>query len=179
LALKHIVKIFIITAGFILLFNINSFAFIDAAAWGGYIFKGKVENDSSAEPKGGQYGIKAHYNTSLVPLLEIGLGGYYQYAKITYDVLNKDSDFERQTAGFDVNLILTLPVIHPYLRGTYAIWDKIEDEKENFKAYGAGVGVEITIFPLIRIFGEYMFENTEHDTYLRTNAANLGIKIDF
>ena len=176
--MKNILKVFIITAGFVLLFNVSSFALVDGAVWGGYIFKGEAELEPDADPTGGQYGIKAHYNTSLIPLIKIGLGGYYQYGKLKYDLLDEET-YTRETAGLDVNLILSLPVVHPYLRGTYAIWDKLEKDKENFKAYGAGVGVEITIFPLIRIFGEYMFENSEHDNaYLRTNAVNLGLKVD-
>lgn len=176
--MKNIFKVFIITAGLVLLFNANSYALVDGSVWGGYIFKGEAEAMPSADPTGGEYGVKAHYNTSLIPLIEIGLGGYYQYSRLKYDLLDNET-FTRKTAGLDVNLILSLPVIHPYLRGTYAIWDKFDQDKENFKAYGAGAGLEITVFPLIRVFGEYMFENTEHfDSYLKTNAVNLGIKVD-
>ena len=118
--MKNIFKVFIIAAGMVLLFNMNSFALVDGAVWGGYVFKGEVEDESKADPTGGHYGIKAHYNTSLAVLFDIGLGGYYQYEQLKYDILDKDT-YTRQTAGLDVNLILKLPVLHPYLRGTYAI----------------------------------------------------------
>lgn len=174
--MKNILKVFIMTAGLIVSFNVNSFALVDGAVWGGYAFNGEFEG-SSDEPKGMNYGLKAHYNTSLIPLIELGLGGYYQISKYKFDI--KDDTFKRQSIGLDVNLILSLPIIHPYVRGTYAFWDKFEDNTERFKAYGIGAGLEFTVFPFIRIFGEYMFENTDHDSsYLRTNAVNFGLKAD-
>lgn len=174
--MKNIFKVFIITAGLVVFVNVNSFALVDGAAWGGYAFNGKIEN-STEDPQGVQYGVKAHYNTSLIPLIELGLGGYYQLSKYKYDIM--DDTIERQSAGFDANLILSLPIIHPYARGTYAFWDKLDDDAEKFKAYGAGAGLELVVFPFIRIYGEYMFENTEHnEAYLRTNSVNFGLKLD-
>ena len=174
--MKNIFKVFIMTAGLIVSFNVNSFALVDGAVWGGYVFNGELEN-SKDEPKGANYGAKAHYNTSLIPLIELGLGGYYQISKYKFDIM--DDTLQRQSIGLDVNLILSLPIIHPYVRGTYAFWDKYEDDVERFKAYGVGAGLELTVFPFIRIFGEYMYENTEHySSYLRTNTVNFGLKAD-
>jgi hypothetical protein len=173
-------KVFIITAGVVLLFNVNSFALVDGAVWGGFGFNGKVEGQPDADPKGFPlYGAKAHYNTSLIPFVELGIGGYYQYTKIKYDILNTETDQVRKSGGIDANIILSVPIIHPYLRGTYALWDKIENDTERFKAYGVGAGVEITIFPFLRIFGEYMYDHTEHNnTYLKMNTVNFGLKAD-
>jgi hypothetical protein len=176
--LKNLLRVFIITAGVVLLFNVNSFALVDGAAWGGYAFKGEVEGNSDAKPKGGQYGVKAHYNTSLIPFIELGLGGYYQNTKINFDITSFDT-IERKSAGLDVNIILSLPIIHPYIRGTYAFWDKLDTDVEKYKAYGYGAGLELTVFPFIRIFGEYMYDHTEHnDAFLKMNSVNFGLKAD-
>jgi len=174
---KNIFKVFIITAGMVLLFNVNSFALVDGAVWGGSVFKGSIENGGDIEASSWQYGIKAHYNTSFAALFELGLGAYYQDTKLKFDLTSSDS-ISRKSAGFDGNLILSLPVIHPYLRGTYAFWDKFDDDKEKFKAYGYGLGVEISILPFIRIFGEYMYESTDHTNVLTTNCVNFGLKAD-
>lgn len=179
--MKNIFKVFVITAGIILFYNVNSFALVDGAAWGGYSFNGQVEGNSSADPHGLQYGAKAHYNTGLIPMLVLGVGGYYQYTKVKFDILNSETDVKRQSAGIDANLIVDIPVfpIDPYVRGTFAIWDKYDNNVENFKAYGAGLGIEITFLPFMRVFGEYMFDKTDHDGYLKMNSVNLGLKVDF
>jgi len=175
---KNFFKVLILTGGIVIFVNINSFALVDVAGWGGYTFNGTVENNSSADPKGVDYGVKAHINTSVILLFDLGLGAYYEGSKLKYG-LNTDPAFNRKSAGLDVNLILSLPIIHPYARGTYAFWDKFENDIEKFKAYGLGAGVELTVFPFIRIFGEYMFENTEHySSSLKTSTVNFGLKVD-
>lgn len=181
--MKNIFKVFTITAGIVLLFNVNSFALVDVAAWGGGAFKGKVEN-SSADYNGWQYGLKAHYNTSLIPLLELGIGGYYEKAKYedTSDKLKlatgKTQKLDSSSYGFDGNLILTIPILHPYLRGTYAIKDKIEDDSESFKAYGLGGGIELSFVPFFRLFGEYMYKTSDHGSKFTVNEVNFGLKFD-
>jgi len=102
---------------------------------------------------------------------------------LKYDYSSFDEDVTRQTIGLDANLILGLPIVHPYIRGTYAFWDKLkfgdEDaDTEKFKGYGAGLGVELTVFPFIRIFGEYMYDYTDHDFYIKSHSANIGLKLD-
>ena len=48
-----------------------------------------------------------------------------------------------------------------------------------FKAYGVGAGVELQFFPFLRIFGEYMYDHTDHDDkYLNMNQVNFGVKAD-
>ena len=49
----------------------------------------KLKEIQMLDPKGFQYGAKAHYNTSLIPLLELGVGGYYQHTKIKYDIIEQ------------------------------------------------------------------------------------------
>lgn len=176
--MKNIFKVFVISAGIVLFFNVNSFALVDGAVWGGSVFKGQVEGGVDTEPTSWQYGAKAHYNFSLIPLIEMGVGAYYQDTKIKFDVLNSSSDVSRKSIGFDANVLLSIPIIHPYLRGTYAFWDKYDTDVQNFKAYGVGAGVELVVFPFIRLFGEYMYELTDHDGKLTTSSANFGIKAD-
>jgi len=179
---KNWLKVSIISMGLVFFVTTNSFALVDAAVWGGYVFKSEFE-DSNDDPKGGQYGIKAHYNTSLIPLLELGVGAYYQYSKLKMDILDESEDIKRESLGLDANLILGIPIIHPYVRGTYSFWDKLkvgsDSETEKFKGYGAGLGVELTVFPFLRIFGEYMYDFADHDVYIKSHSANLGLKVDF
>ena len=177
--MKNILKVFIIAAGFVLFFNANSFALVDVAAWGGFVYN---SNDDDGF-KGPQIGLKAHYNTSLVTLVDWGIGLYYQQSKFFYDD-NSIDDLTRTSAGLDANLILSLPIIHPYLRGTWAFWDKVStdywSDKEKFKAFGLGGGVELTVFPFVRLFSEYMYEKSKHDDLKFTSKAiNLGLKLDF
>ena len=177
--MKNIFKVLIITAGIVLSFNVSSFALVDGAIWGGYGFSGDADAVPAADLTGYDYGIKAHYNTSLFPLIELGLGAYYQKSTVTFDVSGDTTDFDRKSAGIDLNLILSTPIIHPYLRGTYALWDDFDGDTENYKAWGAGVGAEITVFPFIRLFGEYMYETTEHySDNINMNSVNFGIKAD-
>jgi hypothetical protein len=185
--MKNIVKVIII-AGFVLYFNISSFAIIDYAAWGGWVFSGGTEQkDKNFD--GRQFGIKAHLNTSrtkfdnnnfYIPFIDVGIGAYYQFAKVksnSGDVLRINS------AGLDGNLILLIPFIYPhiqpYVRGTWAFMDKIEYENKSFKSYGRGFGVELTIsdsFINTRLFVEYMYDKSKHDIYLK--AVNYGLKIN-
>lgn len=176
--MKNIFRVFIISAGIVLFLNVNSFALVDGAVWGGSVFKGSTEGGPDTEPTSWQYGAKAHFNFSIIPLLEMGIGGYYQDTKLKFDILNSSSDVSRKSIGFDGNLLLSIPILHPYLRGTYAIWDKYDTDVQKFKAYGIGGGLEIVVFPFVRLFGEYMYESTDHDGKLNTSSANFGLKAD-
>ena len=174
--MKNILKIFIIAAGFVLFFNANSFALVDVAAYGGYVFGGDA---GGTDFDGPQYGVKAHYNTSFALLFDLGVGAYFQQSKIKYDGSTKRKSAD--STGLDVSLIFSIvPIIHPYARGTWAFWDKTEDHKDNFKAYGLGAGVELTVFPFVRLFGEYMYNRSKHESVKFTsNAINAGLKVDF
>ena len=184
--MKNFLKVFIVTAGLILYFNVSSFAIADVAGWVG-AFKGDGAN--GYDTQGAHFGFKAHYNLSLTPLFDLGVGGYFQHLRLTYSDLKVPlDDLKRDSAGLDLNLIaLPSPVIHPYLRGTWAFWDKIEavrypheSRKSKFKPFGLGLGVEFAFFPFIRLFGEYMFDKTKYDDVKFTsNLFNLGLKLDF
>ena len=183
--MKKILKVFIIAAGFVLCFNVKSFAIVDVAAWGGYIFHGDIYNSElsydNAKFTGGQYGLKAHYNTSPFSLLDFGIGVYGQYSKINFDKL--EGDTSKKSAGLDANLILTTPVLQPYLRGTWAFWDRMSSETKKFKAWGLGIGVEVFILPTIKLFGECMYDDTKHGERDKDEiflfAVNFGLKLKF
>jgi opacity protein-like surface antigen len=177
---KKIFIVLVISAGFFMFLPSRSFALVDASGYGGYMFNGTVEGNSDADPKGYNYGLKAHYNTSLFPMIELGIGAYYQNTKFKYDLTAIDEEtLLRKSAGLDMNLIVNLPIIHPYGRLMYSFWDDLEGDVERFKAYGLGAGLEFTVFPFVRIFGEYIYEKTTHyDTDYKNNSVNLGIKID-
>ena len=177
--MKNFLKVFIIAAGFVLCFNVNSFAIWDAAAWGGYIYSGNTD-PGDYDFDGGQYGFKGHYNSTVIPsLLDFGIGLYYQKSKLKFD--DTDDKITRTSVGLDANLIVELPVIpfHPYARGTWAFMDRIDGKSKNFKAYGVGLGLEFTFFPFIRVFGEYMYEKSNHEADFISKAVNFGLKLDF
>ncbi len=173
---KNFIRVLLLTGGLIFFINSNSYAIVDVSAYGGFTFSGDA---GGTDYIGIPYGLKAHYNTSLIPLLEMGLGVYYQEMKIKLDVPSADWDAKRQTFGLDLNLILSLPVIHPYGRFTYGFWDKIESDTENYKAWGLGAGIELTVIPFFRIFGEYNYDVTDHNVKFKSNSILAGVKFDF
>ena len=180
--MKNIFRVFIITAGLVLFVNVNSFALVDGSAWGGFAFGGKTDMANKGDYDGYQYGAKAHYNMSLIPLLELGLGAYFENAKIK-DVSSAgkayNSDYIKYNGyGLDANLILTTPILHPYLRGTYAISDTLDTNTKKFKGYGYGAGLELSFLPFVRIYGEYMYKETKHDVKFTINEVNFGLKVD-
>jgi len=183
---KNILKIFIITAGFVLYFNVNTFALWDVVAWGGYVFDVNTKPESS-KLDGRQFGVKFHCNTSgydydkvssLIPFIDLGLGAYYQFTKVQSDfnyVLRKNS------AGLDGHLSILIPVIRPYVRGTWTFMDKIDDENKSFKSCGLGGGIEYDIYYLndytIKLFCEYMYDKSKHDMDIYFHAVHFGLKI--
>lgn len=186
--MKNFLKVFILAAGLVLYFNVSSFAIVDVAGWAG-LFQGDANPVST---QGGQLGVKAHYNTPLTPLFNLGVGGYYQRLFLTYEDLGLNcDDIIRSSAGLDVNLILSVtPSINPYFRGTWAFWDKMETDPldhvpkvthtNKFKAFGLGIGIEFTVTSFLKIFGEYMFDKTKHyDEKFTSNLFNVGLKLDF
>ena len=176
--MKNFLKVLIIAVCFVLYFNVNSFAIVDAAAW-----LGVVGGHTDPGPGDGDYlgilaGIKGHYNMALVPLVELGVGLFAQASNGRYDLVHKEK-VHRKIAGFDTNLILTIPIIHPYLRGTWAFYDKVEDSVKRFKTLGGGGGIEFGIL-FIRVFGEYMYEKSNHKHMdIAAKTFNLGLKLSF
>ena len=163
--MKNFLKVFILAAGLVLCFNAKSFALVDVAAYGGYVFNGETgKSPIKLDWTGPQCGLKAHYNTSLVPLVELGVGAYCQYLKMKYDDLKFGGttypmpSIPRTSFGLDVNVIFSTLVINPYIRLTYALYDKFDYDRvgdygtENFKQYGVGIGAEFPV-AIIKLFG--------------------------
>lgn len=177
---KNFIRVLLITGALIFTINSNSYAIVDVSAFGGFTFSGDAEGYDYV---GIPYGLKAHYNTSIIPMIEMGIGAYYQGSKIKLEEISDGWDYDRQSLGLDLNLILSLPIIHPYGRFTYGIWDKIKSDTgsdtENYKAWGLGAGVELTAVPFFRIFFEYYYDVTDHDTKFKSNSVLAGLKFDF
>ena len=169
--MKNFLKVTILAAGLVLCLNASSFAQVDLAVYGGYAFSGTAE---VSEPGSGsedfdysapQFGVKGHYNLELSPTFGLGLGVFYQYAKIDFD---DDLGFtpKRNTFGVDVALIFSAtPEVFPYVRGYYSFVDKIKAEGESISGHGFGIGagLEYAIMPNLRIFGELMYEGPSWD----------------
>ena len=188
--MKSFIKL-IIATGLVLFFNVNSFASVDLAAYGGYMFSGDAEvAGESADISGPQFGVKGHYNIELSPSVGLGLGAYYQYTKIKVDVdYGETPKISRNAAGVDINLIFSMPTapdIFPYLRANYSFYDKLSGdtpfgETVSGHGFGIGAGLEFAITPVVRIFGEFMYEMPSYKKYgytLDVSAAafNIGLK---
>ena len=100
-----------------------------------------------------------------------------------------DLDADKVAYGFDAYAQLALPIlIHPYVRGGIAIKEELDVEgtkiDDNFSSYHYGIGVSLTVFPMIQLFAEYMrYESTiDDDSYpnevdMSGNAFHVGAKI--
>jgi len=182
---KNFLKIFVVAASFVLLFNTSSFAIVDLAVWGGWVHGGKMDYDILAASikgekfKGPQIGIKGHVNTSIVPFIELGVGLFSQSSDLKVDLTKPDEKIKRNTSGFDVNFILDFPGIKPYVRGTWAFHDKIDTIQTRWKTFGVGGGVELSLF-FIKLYGEYMYDTSKHKLGdVSAKTFNMGVKLGF
>ena len=181
--MKHTLKIFILFIGFVLYFNVNSFANIDIAIYGGYLLSedlaaGELSVRDKEEYPNGQLGAKAHYNIQLSPSMDLGLGAFLQAClRNTYYYDGNNSRLEVDTArlsfGLDVNLIFSvpsMPAVYPYVRGTYPFFNEIyvyggggDRQNVNGKGWGIGGGIEYSISPNVGLFAELMYEKSSYD----------------
>ena len=185
--MKNFLKVFILAAGLVLFLNVNSFANVDIAAYGGYTFSGSTKIDGNktydGDFKGPQFGLKAHYNLSLSDSIGLGLGGFYQYSKYKYYDFGNEK-VTRNAAGVDVALFFMVsPEISPYIRVNYSFYDKIDWLFADMSGhgFGAGVGLEYAFDPSIRIFAELMYEGPTYTKYsvdvdLSATVVNVGLK---
>jgi len=192
---KNFIKVSMLAAGIIFFVNTNSYALVDASVYGGYAFTGKMDLETPGENnpkvKGYDIGAKGHVNFSILPLLELGIGGYYQNDMLSFDYSGYTWKPVINSIGFDGNIILALPIIHPYIRVKYSILDHVSlpspaagfdasSETKYFQGYGAGAGVELTFIPFFRIFGEYVYDYSKFaDTKITRQKVNVGLKFDF
>ena len=175
-----------------LLLPTASFAIVDIGAYGGYTFAGKIDQPGidNADTNGWQYGFIGHLNGSVIPMiLSMGVGGFYQKSPLSYTVAGKDFDLTKTMYGVDAIAMLELPIlIHPYVRAGIAINEKVEiktpcctssDEKK-FNSYYGGLGVALTVFPFVQVFGEYLYNysNIENNGTLQSNSINIGARLN-
>ncbi len=171
----------------------SSYAIVDFGVYGGYSFTGKIQADTvDKSTKGWEYGFLGHLNGSVIPMvLSVGIGGFYQKAPLKYSVSGTDFDLTKTAYGLDGIVMLELPIIiHPYVRGGIAINEKAKIEvsgpaaystskSKKFNSYYVGLGAAFTIFPMIQLFGEYMYNTSkqEDNVDLTSNSIHVGARL--
>ncbi len=177
------IKLFIAILVVLLMVPVSSYALVDFGAYGGYAL-GNIETDAAEKDLNGyEFGAFAHYTTGLPMLFSIGIGGFYQRNVSKYELNNTDYDATRSMYGADLMFTVELPiVIHPFVRGGIAInesfdidFDEEVSESESFKSYYVAVGAGITVFPMIRLFGEYMYNKSEQESEQKINTSSFHI----
>jgi hypothetical protein len=193
----------LIIAAVLMLVPASSFAIgVDLGAYAGLTFAGEIKtgdvtaagaDNSSSIPVSWEWGFIGHVNQSIIPLLlSGGFGGFYQYSPMDYKLSGVTYDATKKTYGFDMYLQLELiPIIHPYIRYAVAIEERIDlkvpsaagstTTSVNKKYFGSnyfGIGADATVFPFIRIFGEYTYNTAkgEHGVEVKSNSFHLGAR---
>ena len=154
---------------------------MDVDVYGGYAFSGRLNGE---DVKGPVKGITVHYNGSFLPIINIGIGAFYQMSELEYESEDMDGEATRKTLGLDLNLIADFPLIRPYGRFTWGVVDTFEDEGkkrdiEMFKAWGAGLGLQVSVIPFFSVYGEYRIDRADHGSDLETDSAIMGLKFNF
>ena len=184
--MKNFLKVTILAAGLVLCLNASSFAQVDLAVYGGYVFSGTVDAGGGDEVdySATQFGVKGHYNIEMSPTVGLGLGAFYQYAKVDPDDWPGGAKPKRTTVGLDLALIFaTSSEVFPYAR-VYCAYDKVKmwGMSATGFGFGAGAGIEYAIMPNLRIFGELMYEHPswekdiDGDTF-DASASQIGFNI--
>lgn len=165
----------------------KSYALVDAEIFGGYTFDGEVSGDNATgeDLSGPNYGFRAHFNNTIV-LFDVGLGGFVQYSKLSFDISGSDQDVTRTSKGFDGYIKLNLPAIplKPYVRAGWIIHDKTEFEDSTETEwntglyYGAGVAFSVLPLPVlsVQIYGEYIYNkgDVSNDSEVVSHTINIG-----
>ncbi|HSV96456.1 MAG TPA: outer membrane beta-barrel protein [Spirochaetota bacterium] len=182
-------KAVLLVCAVMLLLPASGYALLDVGVYGGYSFAGKIETDTeSMKTSGPGFGVFGHYTTGLPLMLSFGIGPFYQKTYLSYDLANKEYEATRSMLGVDVFLQLELPIIvHPYVRVGIAVkeWLEIDDssgsstKSEYFKSYYGGPGVAFKVFPLVSIFGEYLYTRSKQEDgiVLKGSAVHAGAKL--
>jgi len=187
----------LVVAAIVLMIPASGFAIVDFGAYGGYYFAGELDLgdfvDKTPGTAGWEYGFLGHLNGGVPLLFNVGLGGFWQRSPLKYDLGGNSYNAKKTTYGIDIIAELELPIIiHPFARAGIAIKEKLEVEynvsgvgkvtktnEEYFKSYYLGIGAGITVFPMIRLFGEYLFTRSkqENGVELQGSAVHVGAKL--
>ncbi len=179
--MRDFLKNFILATVLILSVHQKSYAVISADVYGGYAFSGTLNGEKA---KGPVRGMSVHYNGSFLPTLKIGIGGFYQISELEYEMNEEDCEALRKTLGLDLNLTADLPLFRPYGRFTWGVVDTFKDEGkkrdiEMFKAWGAALGLQVSVVPFFSVYGEYRIDRADHGADLGTDSAIMGLKFNF
>ncbi len=189
-------KRILVVATIVLMIPASGFAIVDFGAYGGYYFAGELDlgdfSDRKPGTAGWEYGFLGHLNGGVPMLFSVGLGGFWQRSPLQYEAAGTSYDAKKTTYGLDIIAQLELPIIiHPYVRAGIAIKEKLEIEyeiagstytksnEEYFKSYYFGLGAGFTVFPMVQLFGEYLFTRSkqENGVELQGSAVHVGAKI--
>lgn len=165
----------------------SSYALVDFGVYGGYSYANIDTEVYQEDMNGWEWGMLGHVNTGLPMLFSVGLGAFYQRTNADFEIGNTTVDADRVMWGIDVMATLELPIfIHPYLRMGIAIKEELEIDQGNntttvtnekyFNSHYYGIGAQFSVFPMVRVFGEYVFNysNQENDTVVKSNAIHVG-----
>ena len=168
-----------------------SFAIVDLGVYGGYSFGGEIEVENETyDVAGPEYGFIGHVNGTVIPMiLSVGIGGFYQKSTLEYEYNNDTIDLDKTMYGIDAIVMLELPIlIHPYVRGGIAIKEELDFKvngegvtyDETFSSYYVGLGAAFTIFPMVQVFGEYLYNYStqEEDSTMMTNSIHVGARLN-
>ncbi len=183
--MKLLVKILVILT-IIVFIPASSYAIIDFGVYGGYAW-GDFEPNGTYDIDGSEYGFIGHFNGGVPLLISVGVGLFWQSASHTVEIDSKDYDADRESYGFDAYAQLELPiVIHPYIRGGIAIKEELDLEgskfDDKFNQIYYGIGVAMTVFPMIQVFGEWIhtestIEDGEYEADINTDALHVGARV--
>lgn len=181
-------KLFAITCFVFLAIPASSFAFFDAALYGGYSFGSLDAAQYNEDLKGWEYGGFAHINLGIPMLFSVGIGGFYHVSTATMDYSGTDTDVSRSSYGLDVMGTIELPMlpVNPFIRAGVAINESLEIDMQNiptkekkFGSYYFAIGAGYSVVPMVRLFAEYVYNYSkqEDDEKVLSNALHLGIML--
>jgi hypothetical protein len=182
-------KIVVVMLAVLLMVPVSSYALVDFGAYGGYSYSNLDTGAKQDNMQGWEYGAFGHLNTGLPMLFTIGLGGFYQVTNSTLEVGNEDVDITRTMYGLDAIFILELPLlpVNPFARAGIAINEELEvgdndpnPSEEKFKSYYVAVGIGYSVFPMTKLFIEYVYNTSkqEDDRKIHSNAVHIGAMIN-
>lgn len=185
------IRIFALFTFLVLLIPVSGYALADIGVYGGYTFYGKAEisTDTYDSVKGYNYGAFGHLSITFLDLFSAGFGMFIFSAPLKYKAAGEDLDVKIISSwGFEGFFQLgATPEIHPYIRAGFSVVDKLEydwlaEHKKKVRFLGTGIvglGLSARIFPLLALFGEYLYTTTHlnHDHSVKGHSVNLGVKL--